>query len=276
MIFGGHAFLFGDWLIDDAGISFAYARNLALGHGLVSQPGVPPVEGFSNPLWTLLIAGLFRLGLFDPDWTPKALGLVLAAATLLVIGHECARSRPGLMASLAPLWLSLSTSFVVWTISGLENSLLAVLLAASCAVTRRIVDEPCEPGWDRGAGLLAGLIALTRPDGIVMAAAFPLSLGLTSFRRRPMRVLAAPLLRFAASLAVVVLGYLLFRRAYFGDWVPNTYHAKEKPSVASLLDGAKIRDLLGGIFGGWAIVVVVASLVALACWPGHGGWLRAT
>ncbi len=222
------------------------------------------MEEFSNPLWTLLIAGLFRLGLFDPDWTPKALGAVLAVATLLVIGHECARSVPGFLPSLAPLWLSLSTSFVVWTTSGLENSLLAVLLAASCAVTRRIVDEPREARWDLGAGLLAGLIALTRPDGIVMAAAFPLSLGLTSFRRRPMRALAAPLLRFTASLAVVVLGYLLFRRAYFGDWLPNTYYAKEKPSVASLLDAAKIQDFLAGIFGGWAMVVVVASVVALA------------
>ena len=35
--------------IDDAGISFSYARNFALGDGLVSQPGFPPVEGFSNP-----------------------------------------------------------------------------------------------------------------------------------------------------------------------------------------------------------------------------------
>ena len=43
------------WLIDDAGISFAYARNLANGAGFVSQPGRVPVEGFSNPLWTLLL-----------------------------------------------------------------------------------------------------------------------------------------------------------------------------------------------------------------------------
>ena len=263
LIFCAHALLFGDWLIDDAGISFAYARNLALGHGLVSQPGVAPVEGFSNPLWTLLIAGLFRLGLFDPSWTPKALGLVLAAAALLVIGHDGSRSGPGGMAALAPLWLSLSTSFVVWSLSGLENPLFALLLAASCAWTRRFVDEPQVPGGELAAGLLAGLIALTRPDGIVLAAAFPLSLGLTSLRRPRWRALAASLLRFAASLWAIVVSYLLFRRAYFGDWVPNTFHAKEKPSLASLLDVAKLQDFLSGIFGGWAWVVVVASMVAL-------------
>src|SRR5215831_18915345 len=63
-LFLAHAWLLRDWLIDDAGISFAYARNLAAGHGLVAQPGSTPVEGFSNPLWTLLVAGIFKLGLF--------------------------------------------------------------------------------------------------------------------------------------------------------------------------------------------------------------------
>lgn len=48
------AYPISDWLIDDALISFAYARNLADGAGFVSQPGRVPVEGFSNPLWTLL------------------------------------------------------------------------------------------------------------------------------------------------------------------------------------------------------------------------------
>ena len=55
-----------EWLIDDAGISFVYSRNLAQGHGLVSQPGMPPVEGYSNFLWVLLMAPFFGLGFFDP------------------------------------------------------------------------------------------------------------------------------------------------------------------------------------------------------------------
>ena len=50
-----HALLFGEWIVDDAGITFAYARNLVDGHGLVSQPGLPPVEGFSNFLWMLTL-----------------------------------------------------------------------------------------------------------------------------------------------------------------------------------------------------------------------------
>jgi len=38
------------WIIDDAGIVFAYANNLANGYGLVPQPQAEHVEGFSDPL----------------------------------------------------------------------------------------------------------------------------------------------------------------------------------------------------------------------------------
>jgi len=57
-----HAALLGDYLADDAGISLGYARNLAEGRGAVFQPGDAPVEGFSNPLWTGLLALAHAIG----------------------------------------------------------------------------------------------------------------------------------------------------------------------------------------------------------------------
>src|ERR1041385_3811930 len=51
-------------LFDDAMISMRYAHNLAAGHGLVWNPGeVPPVEGYTNLLWTLWMAAIHRLPL---------------------------------------------------------------------------------------------------------------------------------------------------------------------------------------------------------------------
>ena len=64
LLYVAHAALFFSWLIDDAGISYAYARNLANGAGLVSQPGMPPVEGFSNALWTLTVSAVYTVGAF--------------------------------------------------------------------------------------------------------------------------------------------------------------------------------------------------------------------
>src|SRR5215470_16022330 len=117
-LYAGHAALFAGWLIDDAGISFAYARNLAEGHGLVAQPGAPPVEGFSNPAWTLLVAALQAAGLFDVAWTPKVLSLALVALTMIVIVSDARRAGSPLWApTLAGALLALSTPFVVWTSS---------------------------------------------------------------------------------------------------------------------------------------------------------------
>ena len=48
--------------IDDAYISYRYAEQLVAGHGLVFNPG-ERVEGMSNALWTLLLAGLNMLGM---------------------------------------------------------------------------------------------------------------------------------------------------------------------------------------------------------------------
>src|SRR6185503_9451765 len=93
VVFALHAAPLRNWLIDDAGISFAYARHVAAGYGLVAQPDAPPVEGFSNPLWTLLLAGFFRLGLFDVTWTPKAVSLAFVAFTFTIMAADLCRER---------------------------------------------------------------------------------------------------------------------------------------------------------------------------------------
>jgi hypothetical protein len=40
-------------LFDDAMVAMRYAKNLADGFGLRWNPGEPPVEGYTNLLWTL-------------------------------------------------------------------------------------------------------------------------------------------------------------------------------------------------------------------------------
>ena len=62
---GLHARIYGQWIVDDAGLSFAYARSLATGAGPVLQPGSAPVEGFSNPTWVAVLAVGRALHLFD-------------------------------------------------------------------------------------------------------------------------------------------------------------------------------------------------------------------
>src|SRR5262245_16765007 len=264
-LFVAHAALFRDWLIDDAGISLAYARTLAHGQGLRAQPGVPPVEGFSNPLWTALLAAVLSTGL-PPALAPKLLSLALVAAAFLVLGLAGRRASPSPLAVPFPLLLlPLNTSFVVWSFWGLENPLLVALVVLSCTLSLEAARDPRgSPHLDRASGAVAGLLALTRPDAVVYATAYPVVL-LAFGRREGAPPLLPRLRRVASTFLPLVAGYAAFRVLYFHDWVPNTYHAKDKPSLLALLDLGKLLDLVASLAGplGFAalLLLVLAGLV---------------
>jgi len=71
------------WLTDDAFISFRYARNLVDGLGLVFNAG-EYVEGYTNLLWTLAIAGALRLG-WPAETSAHVLGIVCWIALVAVL-----------------------------------------------------------------------------------------------------------------------------------------------------------------------------------------------
>lgn len=66
------------WLSDDAFISFRYALNFSRGQGLVFNPG-EYVEGFTNLLWTLLMAPALAMGLDAGSFS-----MALSIASMLV------------------------------------------------------------------------------------------------------------------------------------------------------------------------------------------------
>src|SRR3954464_1469378 len=77
-----HALLF-DFVSDDAFISFRYARNLAEHGQLVFNLG-ERVEGFTNFLWTLLLALGIKVGC-GPEISSRLLGTGFGIATLFVV-----------------------------------------------------------------------------------------------------------------------------------------------------------------------------------------------
>ena len=72
---------------EDAFISFRYARNLVAGAGLVWNPGEAPVEGYTNFLWVLLLAG-FLVGGLEPGAASQAAGVAAGLATLELAGAD--------------------------------------------------------------------------------------------------------------------------------------------------------------------------------------------
>jgi arabinofuranosyltransferase len=215
------------FLTDDAFISFRYARNLSHGHGLVFNPGFERVEGYSDFLWVIVLAILDRVGL-APEIASQALGLIATLVlALLVVGFARRNApRPGdAWIAIVPVFLLAATrSVAVWATSGLETRFFEALIFAA---TLRLVLE-AEAFADRTrrrslAAWLFALAALTRPDGILIAiAAFTATAVWLALRRR----LTARFWVGLVPLVAVVAAQFVFRRLYYGAWLPNTYYAK--------------------------------------------------
>jgi len=140
---------------DDAFISFRYARNLVRGNGLTWNPG-ERVEGYTNFLWTLLLAVPFALGL-DPVAFSEALGLVCFAGTLLSTFLLARRLLGSDERALLPLLLlGTNYTFLCYATGGLETQMQAFLVTEAA---RRIVLLRSELA-PRTAGLVALSIVL--------------------------------------------------------------------------------------------------------------------
>lgn len=247
---GGERFF---WLDDDMMISMRYARNLAAGNGLVWNAGEPPVEGFSNFLWTLFMALPHAVGL--PDRLASA-PIILANVGLLIatlfLASRLLRAWavPAPLASLGVLILASNKWLLHWTASGGEGVLLGVLaLAAALDLTRATRAKPA------GArlGLVFGLMALTRVDAPALILGFaPLTLFLISRRRARWSALAMP--------ALCLAGLTLFRRSYYGEWLPNTFYLKSVDMPLKAPMGAHYSLYLFLFYGS----ICLLSLGALA------------
>ncbi len=217
------------FLCDDAFISMRYARNLAEGHGLVFNPGGEAVEGYTNFLWVLLLAGSHLLG---APITGAALFLSFLATIVLwsiVVFYVTRLSPPERgtpwMALFPLVALATCRSVAVWSTSGLETRLFEVLVLGG--ILRMILETEAASSGRRLRPVSAALFALaslTRPEGILMALCAGLAALVT--RRRRGLGLRVWSLRWTAVFALPVGAHLLFRLITYGQLVPNTYHVK--------------------------------------------------
>lgn len=243
---------------DDPFISFRYAQNLLKGHGLVFNPG-ERVEGYTNFLWTLILALGMRLG-FDPVSFSRYAGIGFHTLTLLVVMvvSRCTVNRfPHYL--LAPLILTTDRSFLKWGAGGLEAPLMGFLITSSLLWTL----APHSRCLAVCSGLLGGLAGLTRPEGLLV-----LGLGWLVFLRSAVKQPQAsrsyqqPLLYLAGGL-LVAAPYQIWRLGYYQQLLPNTFHAKVSASTAVMIRGFTysldfIRDH-GDIA---LLVLVIAGLAA--------------
>jgi len=207
-------------LIDDAMVSMRYAQHLARGFGLVWNIGQAPVEGFTNPAWTLLMS-LFHL-LPLPASKVSAAVMVLSAlillANILIVYRVCRIIQP--VSAFPALMAAGLTAFyfplIFWSLRGMEVGLLTLLLDAAALLVVRHSHNRLDAIL---LGLVVALGVLTRLDALIPVL---IILGYLVVTGLPRSRLLVSLVLVIAALAVV----LAFQRLYFGDFLPNTYYQK--------------------------------------------------
>jgi arabinofuranosyltransferase len=222
-------------VVDDAFISFRYARNFALGHGLRYNLGEHvPVEGYSNFLW-VLISAVFELFHMDVTfWAP--LLSVLCGVVLLGLVFDVLRRRleVGLpVACLTTLSLGCFPPFAYWSTGGLETMPFALLVLVT--FERLVLRRDGAAGV--GAGVAGLLLALMRVEGIAWLVVL-LVLALASRRIAGQRSLR-PLLTCALIAGVGYAVYFVLRFAYYQLPWPNTVYAKTGVSAELLGRGGR-------------------------------------
>ncbi len=270
--------------LDDAWIHQTYARNLARDGRWAFVPGVASA-GSTAPLWTLLLAVGYALGVPYLAWT-----WLLGALCLIWLAWMTLRLWQLLWPQQAAWgWAAGLTVALLWpllwaALSGMETllftalvlTLLVVCLAGGATSSRRVAL----------LGLVAGLLIATRPDGVwpalLVGLAVLLQPGPARLRLRHVGVLGA-------TAVLVLLPYFAFNWRVSGRLWPNTLYAKQVEYAVLLARPWLLRLInllwfsLGGPPQGWrgisgAQLILLPGVLAAAWqavrldWQGRRLW----
>jgi arabinofuranosyltransferase len=257
------------FLCDDAFITFRHVAQARAGHGLVwNAPPFAPVEGYTGFAWALLLWAAWSVTGVEPPDAANPLSIALGVATFVVAAIAVARVRlrdgrplPLAVAALVLAVLAGNRTFLQWLTGGLETALFDGCYLAWAVLAFRS-PERRGTGWLAAWSGAAALAALTRPDGLLPVAATAAVAVLDAARRsRTVRATLLGLLPLAA-----VGAHVVWRRACYGEWLPNTYFAK----VTAPWPEAGWRYLYCFVFehGTWWWGLVAAAWLAVAARAG--------
>jgi arabinofuranosyltransferase len=275
-----HSLVF-NFVTDDAFISFVYSRNLADHGQLVFNLGEKPVEGYTNFLWTVLLAGFLKLGLL-PELMSRVLGTAFAIATFGTLAWLSRRVRGEDWAwwdAVPALILAGVPGYACWASGGLETQMFTffVTLGAAWHLDEILGGEPsgARGGASREAvpsgmpalidgpprarsALAFGLAALTRPEGTLLFALTVAHRGLWMLSRRRMSI-GRPELRWLGCFALLVVPHFVWRHWYYGWWLPNTFYIKSSGVGGTWQQGGYYLMRVVQNFHLWVVPLVVAA-----------------
>jgi hypothetical protein len=234
--------------LDDAWIHQTYARNLATTGQWAFVPGQASA-GSTSPLWSLLLSLGYWLRLPYQIWT-YGLGIValgLTGWTMARLGTHLFPGKPEI-GPLAGIFCVLEWHLVWAAVSGMETMLyiwLSVLVVNVWLTTdnrwrgSKEKDQASANFYQLSTagrwwaiGVLGGLLALTRPEGLGLIGLIGLAVG-WRLRGKPGHLLRT-WMAIGIGLALPLVPYLVFHYTITGLPFPNTFYAKQQEYRALL------------------------------------------
>jgi hypothetical protein len=192
------------------------------------------------------------------------LGTAFAIGSLFVSARLMAKLR---RADASPwdavpaIFLCASTGYACWASGGLETQMFTFFVTLGAArYLGRLVDEKEPDVW---VGVVFGLAALTRPEGILffaLTAVHRAAILLSQHRWLPTRgdLLAV------ATFIVLVVPHLVWRRAYYGYWLPNTFYIKASGGAGTWSVGGYYLYRMALALEVWVVAPVLALALMFA------------
>jgi hypothetical protein len=282
LVFSGIYYRIG-FPLDDAWIHQTYARNLGT-HGEWSFLPGKISGGSTSPLWSILLAIGYPLGLMPYSWT-YILGAAILFGLALVSELAMRQWEPSYHPKFPWVGIVLALEWhLVWSsASGMETILFAFLVTISLL---QIISGSTHYFK---IGLLIGLSVWVRPDGLTLLGPLVVAILL---RRSTWSIRLRGLFKVGLGFGALFTFYLLFNLAISGTPFPNTFYAKQA-EYADLLKapfalrlGSELFPMIKGIglillpgfvysivaivrkrdWGSLAVVIWLSGFIILYAW----------
>ncbi len=228
--------------LDDAWIHARFADNLARGYGLSYNRGVPS-SGSTSPLWVLLLAATYALGIAP---IPAALTwglLFLVASCWMTYRLVLEMGQPPLVGGIAALLTALMSRLIWGALSGMEVSLYVYLTLLALTWHLRYDLDSGRRAYLSTVAL--ALAALARPECYVLFPIAWLDRILTS-GRRPKRVVITFLPHLLLYVLILAPDWA-FNISTTGSIFPATFYAKVQGGLFEALRTGDAQLLLAAL-----------------------------
>jgi arabinofuranosyltransferase len=223
-VFAGYALAFIDFSgapSEDAAMLMRYARHLAAGAGIVWNLDQPPIDGATDFLFLVVIAGVVGAGV-RLETAVLVVGLVSHVATMMVVYWMLCRHYRihACISALFALWLGIGPGARYVSVY-FGTAFFAMLAAIASAFFLRALRKPDQFNAIGFAGSSL-LLGLGRPEGVFLSIFMLAGLVLWHGWQESKRLIVS----FAAAVGVIGSLYFAWRWNYFGHPLPNPFYKK--------------------------------------------------